>query len=141
MRSRASGFTLMELMITVAILGILAAIGVETYQTMVLKSQEGSTRGGLGALRSALSIYYGNLEGAYPTDDLSSLASDGRYLAMMPLAQMPPHHLFSRSVTSEISPTDQGRWSYNNSPGSLSWGTVRVGCLHQDTRGETWSVY
>jgi len=57
------GFTLIELMIVVAIIGILAAIAIPQFAQLVAKSQEGATKGNLGTLRSSLSIYYGDLEG------------------------------------------------------------------------------
>ena len=61
------GFTLIELMIVVAIIGILAAIAIPKFADLIKKSKEGSTKGSLGALRSALTIYYGEQEGVYPS--------------------------------------------------------------------------
>lgn len=55
---RRSGFTLIELMLVVAIIGLLAAIAVPKFAKMVIKAKEASTRGKLGSVRSALSIYY-----------------------------------------------------------------------------------
>ena len=60
------GFTLIELMIVVAIIGILAAIAIPKFADLIKKSKEGATKGSLGALRSALTIYYGEQEGVYP---------------------------------------------------------------------------
>jgi len=60
------GFTLIELMIVVAIIGILAAIAIPKFADLIKKSKEGATKGSLGALRSALTIYYGEQEGMYP---------------------------------------------------------------------------
>ena len=65
-RRGEKGFTLIELMIVVAIIGILAAIAIPKFAQMLEKSREGATKGNLGAIRSAVSIYYGDKEGVWP---------------------------------------------------------------------------
>ncbi len=64
MKSR--GFTLIELMLAVAIIGILAVVAIPRYSNLVRKSWEATTRGNLGVLRSAVTIYYGDNEGMWP---------------------------------------------------------------------------
>ena len=60
------GFTLIEIMIVVAIIGILAAIAVPKFSNLTRKAHEGATKAKLGALRSALLIYYADTEGSFP---------------------------------------------------------------------------
>ena len=67
MKNDKRGFTLIELMIVVAIIGILAAIAVPKFADLIRKSTEGASKGNLGSVRSALSIYYGDMEGQYPS--------------------------------------------------------------------------
>lgn len=61
------GFTLVELMIVVAIIGILAGIAIPRYMNFIRRSREGATKGNLGAVRSALNIYYSDTEGIFPS--------------------------------------------------------------------------
>src|SRR5579862_6224294 len=85
------GFTLIELMIVVAIIGILAAIAIPQFANLVSKSQEGRTKANLGTIRSELSIYYGDTEGWYPTtaNSLGDLTASGKYLQNVPNADLP----------------------------------------------------
>jgi len=53
MNVKNSGFTLIELMIAVAILGILAAIAIPQYQTSVAKTQVNRALGELGTYKSS----------------------------------------------------------------------------------------
>jgi len=88
-RSRA-GYTLIELMIVVAIIGILAAVAIPQFADTVAKSEEGVTKGNLGTLRSTLSIYYADNEGLYP-QDINALTIASKYLQAIPNAYFPPH--------------------------------------------------
>ena len=72
------GFTLIELMIVVAIIGILAAIAIPKFADLVTKSKEAAVKGSLGSIRSALSIYYSDTEGIFPaTASLTASLTDG----------------------------------------------------------------
>ena len=56
MKSVQKGFTLIELMIVVAIIGILAAIAIPQYQNYVTKSQVTRVVGELGSLRTLVDL-------------------------------------------------------------------------------------
>src|SRR5690349_10264107 len=111
------GFTLIELMIVVAIIGILAAIAIPKFSQLVTKSNEANTKGNLGAVRSALSIYYGDMEGWYPADTLVTLTSASKYLTAIPVAKLPQSpnnvgHGDSTAVAASTTQNDAGGWVY-----------------------------
>jgi prepilin-type N-terminal cleavage/methylation domain-containing protein len=146
-RKMTKGFTLIELMIVVAIIGILAAIAIPQFANLVGKSQEGRTKANLGTIRSALSIYYGDSEGWYPVEggSLSSLTTGGKYLQVVPNADLPKtaNSAGHNSIPTVVNATGDGAgWYYNN--GGLTangWGAVVVNCTHQDLRAVVWSTY
>lgn len=62
------GFTLIELMIVMIIMGILAAIGVTAFIASQVKGRDTSRKGDLKAVSQALEAYY-NDKGQYPASD------------------------------------------------------------------------
>ncbi len=64
--SKADGFSLMELMITLAIVGILASIAYPSYQESVAKSRRAEASGALLSAAQALERYY-STNGRYTT--------------------------------------------------------------------------
>ncbi len=148
LKSSERGFTLIELMIVVAIIGILAAIAIPKFADLVKKSQEGKTRGNLTTIRSALSIYYGDNEGSYPTDDTSSLTTNSKYLKAIPNAVIPGFGFAGHSEGSSVSLADSvttstssenGTWGYANNNGNVNWGHFWVYCTHNDSKSVDWS--
>jgi prepilin-type N-terminal cleavage/methylation domain-containing protein len=136
----ASGFTLIELMIVVAIIGILAAIAIPKFASLMRKSGEGASKGNLGALRSALSIYYGDMEGQYP-QLMTALTVNGKYLSTLPVAKAPNYHPDSSVPSYNTGANDGGGWNYDNTAADANLGTVLVNCTHTDTKGTNWTQY
>jgi general secretion pathway protein G len=137
------GFTLIELMIVVAIIGILASIAIPKFAELIRKSSEGASKGNLGALRSAMSIYYGDMEGLYPTST-AALTVGGKYLSAVPPAKSPNYHSDGSGetlLTASAVPTDAGGWYYDDKTTDSNFGNVLVNCTHTDTKGTVWTGY
>lgn len=137
------GFTLIELMLVVAIIGILASIAIPKFAALVRKSSEGASKGNIGSVRSAINIYYADLEGLYPTT-IAALTISAKYLSAIPRAKAPNYHAdqsgeFPRSGAA--APNDAGGWYYDDLAGTANFGAVLVNCTHTDTKGEVWSAY
>jgi prepilin-type N-terminal cleavage/methylation domain-containing protein len=140
--ARSKGFTLIELMIVVAIIGILAAIAIPKFASLIRKSGEGASKGNLGSIRSSLSIYYGDMEGVYPAQ-IGALTVAGKYLSTVPVAKVPNYHADSSvEVDALISAeTGAGGWNYDNVTTDANFGSMIVNCSHTDSKGTIWTQY
>jgi type IV pilus assembly protein PilA len=58
MLKNKKGFTLIELMIVVAIIGILAAIAIPNFMSYQCKAKQSEAKSLLGAVRTAQEVYY-----------------------------------------------------------------------------------
>ncbi|MBI4801953.1 MAG: prepilin-type N-terminal cleavage/methylation domain-containing protein [Elusimicrobia bacterium] len=155
MKLNKKGFTLIELMIVVAIIGILAAIAIPKFADLINKSKEGATKGALSSVRSALQVYYGDNEGIFPRDTLSTLTSNAKYITDIPLAKLPgTGHTDSKVIVAASSITaagvfdpvanqDAAGWVYlNDNTCVANWGTFVASCTHSDLKGTTrWTMF
>jgi type IV pilus assembly protein PilA len=71
MKRIQQGFTLIELMIVVAIVGILAAVAIPAYQSYVIRSKVSEALAAMGACKTSIADYAAN-KGSLPTDITAS---------------------------------------------------------------------
>jgi general secretion pathway protein G len=138
------GFTLIELMVVIVILGILSAVIAPRIPQFVIKAKEGRTKGNLATMRSVINIYYADNDGMYPkgTDGQAIGASfTPKYMKKIPLAGMPPYH---EAVDTGRLGTDGAadEWWYQNDETANNWGEIKLNCAgHVDSGGVGWSTY
>jgi type IV pilus assembly protein PilA len=87
MKRVQQGFTLIELMIVVAIVGILAAIAIPAYQDYVVRSKMSEVEGAMAACKTSVAEYTAT-HGSYPATVATAGCSttQTQYLASMAVA-------------------------------------------------------
>ena len=64
-----NGFTLMELLIVIALIGILVTMGTASYATAQIKSRDSRRTADMKVIQNAFEQYYSENNGNYPPDD------------------------------------------------------------------------
>jgi general secretion pathway protein G len=146
------GFSLVELMIVVAVLGILAAIVVPQFQEHATQAKEAVAKDSLRILRSAIELYTARHSGVPPgyngnnpqvppsnLDFCQQLVTEGRYISEMPQNPFNKREDIRVIGNSEIfpqNPTNQFGWVYQ--PATK---TIRLDWLGADKSGISYYEY
>lgn len=99
------GFTLLELLVVMTIIGILAAIAIPALRDSPQRAREAALRGDLFTLRSTIDQFHGD-KGYYPPD-LATLVSEG-YLRQIPIDPMTKSRDTWQVQTEELEPVSEG---------------------------------
>jgi type IV pilus assembly protein PilA len=127
MKNVQKGFTLIELMIVVAIIAILAAIAIPAYQDYLVRTQVSEGAVLTDGAKTAVAEFYSN-KGTYPTNNESAgLATDasisGKYVAKVAVASGKITATFGNEANTAI--TTAGTDTFVLSPvtkaGSITW--------------------
>lgn len=133
---KSKGFTLIELMIVVAIIGILAAIAIPRFANLIDRAREARTQGNLGSVRSAMAICYGATDGTWPATIAAMVPT---YIDAVPSVLLPSSMGHAETTAEAIAAGDTGSWFYNAA--AAIGGVVNVDCTHAASGGEivnTW---
>ncbi len=102
-RHPAAGFTLIELMVVIALISVLAGMGVVQYRNAVLRTKEAVLREDLFRMRDAIDQYYAD-KAKYPAS-LEALVSEG-YLRQLPKDPITNSSETWQTIPSEPDPAD-----------------------------------
>lgn len=123
--SNSRGFTLIELVIIIVVLGILAAVAIPKYQDISGEAREASCRAALGSLRSGITIWYANeavKTGTPSWPTLDTLTIPG-IVMLQGLPPNPYQDSFPESivpgVTKGVVVDEWGGWAYNATTGEI----------------------
>ncbi|MGB9667079.1 MAG: type IV pilin protein [Candidatus Cryosericum sp.] len=152
MKRQRKGFTLVELAIVIAILGILAVVAVPKYQGMVAEARSAQAKAQLGTMRSAIAISYAKNKGTFPTlDDVQNgtIFADGQ-TPTVEITDASGTVISSKTVVAPttagtLTPTtSEGGWMYDAVGGSGGTGAGRViinSSSKDPATNQAWSSY
>jgi MSHA pilin protein MshA len=132
----AKGFTLIELVIIIVVLGILAAVAIPKYQDISGEAKEAAGRAALGSIRSGITIFYANEAVTTGTATWPSLAELETYGTVMAngipdnpyqAATSAPDSICTGVTKGVLVPGGRGGWAYSATTGEIWMNTNTAG--------------
>jgi general secretion pathway protein G len=128
-RTRAAGFTLLEMMIVISIIIILMAVAIPNYNRTVIQSRESVLRSNLSTLRSVISQY--TLDKQKAPQSLDDLVTAG-YLRQIPVDPM------TKETNWEVVQEDTLMAVDQQEPGIVDAHSASSGTASDGTAYSTW---
>lgn len=106
MRKDQKGFTLVELMIVVVIIGILIAIAIPVYNTIQANAEKRTCQANMRSIRSQMEVYKAtDGSGEYPSEDeteFGEFLNNKQYFESIPRCPSDKTGDYTYSITSEV---------------------------------------
>ena len=131
------GFTLIELIVVIVILGIISGVAAPLFVSMSQEAKESAARGSLGAMRSAIHISYGKSALTTGGSPVFPAAITTALFANAKLPTNPVNTLTTVAAWDGAAAADGSTgWQYNSATG-----VVRLNTTGNDSAGTAWTAY
>lgn len=129
-RLRHGGFTLIELIAVIVVLGVLAGVALPKYFDHAAKAKEAATKGALGGVRAGVANFYANAA-------INSTAAYPTYAELTAVGTVMQEPLPENPYASDSSVRDaDGTWVSGNPPIDTTNGE---GWAYDETNGKFWA--